>query len=113
MRPMDSLSVLVQREDMRSTAICMGEIDCATADQLYSAVIGALIDHTTETVEIDLTGVTFFGAAGLRVLSRLHDTAQRHSKTVTVDRISPAVRRVLAITGLEQLRHTPVRDGRL
>ncbi|UGT43220.1 STAS domain-containing protein [Nocardia yamanashiensis] len=109
MRPIEPLSVLVHRADMRANAVCTGEIDCATADQLYIAVIGLLTDHTTEIVEIDLSGVTFFGAAGLRVLARLQDAARTHAKTVRVDRISPTVRRVLDLTGLEHLRRTPLR----
>ncbi|HVM64031.1 MAG TPA: STAS domain-containing protein [Acidimicrobiales bacterium] len=84
-----------------------GEIDISTADQLRTALEEALA--TDPKVVIDLAGVTFFDATGLRVVLQVA-AAQNGAGPVTLvnaERIS----RVLALVGLGDMPAIVVRDA--
>ncbi|MBV9312847.1 MAG: STAS domain-containing protein [Pseudonocardia sp.] len=98
----DQLVVHTQRDGTRVLVTCQGEIDLATCDQLYYCVIGCVTDRRTRRIQIDLAGVTFLSAAGLRSLLRLYEAAQERGKTIGFDRIPPLVQLVLAVTGFDQ-----------
>lgn len=73
----------------------LGEVDSATVRSLGDALAAA-----GDTVEVDLSGCSFFGSAGVSVLV----TAKTgHAPGLRVVNPSAAVRSVLAICGLEEL----------
>ncbi len=52
-------------------------------------------------VVVDMAGVSFVDSSGLRVLIDAHLRAERHGRSLVLVEPSPAVRRLLEISGLE------------
>ncbi|PPK64984.1 STAS domain-containing protein [Actinokineospora auranticolor] len=79
-----------------------GEIDLATAGELRDALDAVFAtDHSSATVVVDLTGVTFMDSAGLSVLLRAAKRAKATGRQLTVAAIPAGpVRRVLDLSGL-------------
>jgi anti-anti-sigma factor len=69
-----------------------GEVDMATADQMFTAAVPEGVHGAT----VDLRAVSFFDSAAIHALVRL---AERYPGTLAV-LPSPQVRRVLDISGL-------------
>ena len=84
-----------------------GEVDISTADQLRRALEDALA--TDPGVVIDMAGVTFFDAAGLRVVLTMAASLNGSGplKLVNASRVA----RVLELVGLRDLTSIVVRDG--
>ncbi|HWC81799.1 MAG TPA: STAS domain-containing protein [Pseudonocardiaceae bacterium] len=97
------LIVLIWWDGVEFHVSCRGEIDMATTDQLYSAVINGVTDSDTRCIRIDLADVTFLSAAGLRSLVRIQAAAQEHGKALQLLRVPPLARRLLDIAGLDRL----------
>jgi anti-anti-sigma factor len=76
----------------RVTVRVTGEVDMATADQMYQAAVR----DGAGTLLLDLTAVTFFDSAAIHALIRL---SERYPGALEVTP-SPQVRRVLDISGL-------------
>src|SRR5436190_22317215 len=77
-----------------------GELDVSTADQLDLALASAL--SADPRVVVDMADVTFFDAAGVRVL--LHYAASRNGTgPLTIHDASPRVVRILELLGLTDL----------
>ncbi len=81
----------------------MGEIDLSTAAEIDHAVAVALdLAGASATVVLDLTGVTFFGSAGVWALVRARRECAGRGTALVVT-AGPAVRRILRITHLDEL----------
>jgi anti-sigma B factor antagonist len=80
------------------TVAVSGELDLATRPRLDRAVRDVLAARPWH-LTIDLTAVTFCGSAGLQVLLVLHRVAGEAGVRMVVQP-SPAIRRLLEITGL-------------
>ena len=91
----------VRTETVGSTVVltAAGEIDMASAPDLQSAVEEALRAEPPVLV-VDLTGVGFFGSAGLSVLLVAAEAAPERSLRVVA---SEPVRRPIEITGLDRV----------
>jgi anti-anti-sigma factor len=76
----------------RVTVRVTGEVDMATADQMYQVAVRDGAGAAT----LDLTEVTFFDSSAIHALIRL---TERYPDGLTVEP-SPQVRRVLDISGL-------------
>jgi anti-anti-sigma factor len=72
-----------------------GDIDQTNADRLTPTMIADLRDGVTE---IDMTGIRFFGAAGVRLLLQLRGEAYGRGSVLRIA-CSPTVRRVLEVCG--------------
>lgn len=83
------------------TVTVVGDVDGAAAPRLRECLL-ALLDRPEATdVELDLTGVTFLGSAGLTTLVIAHQRAERTGRVFKVRcDTSRAVLRPLVITGL-------------
>lgn len=78
-----------------------GEIDTVTAGTLCATLTDAAEGVSPPApVVVDLTGVTFIGAAGLSVLIDHHDRCAALGSVLLIVPGSKAVRRALAVTGL-------------
>ena len=84
-----------------------GEIDMTTAADLAAALRQA-VDTRPDRLEVDLSGVTFLGCAGLDALR----TAQRSTPALVVTAAPRAARRLLAIAGLTDSSAAASRTGR-
>ncbi|MEE4542490.1 STAS domain-containing protein [Streptomyces sp. V4-01] len=79
-------------------AVVTGEIDLVSATTLRD-VLGDILHCAPGRLEVDLGGVGFFDCSGLNVLLRLRARAREHGVELVVTAASPAVARLLEITG--------------
>lgn len=78
-----------------------GEVDNLTADTLSATLADAAAAVSPPApVVVDLTGVSFLGAAGLSVLVDHHERCAALGGALLIVPGSKAVRRALAVTGL-------------
>lgn len=95
----ESRALHVRLDWVGSTAVLTvnGEVDAVSAPQLQSGVEDALEQAPTVLV-VDLSGVGFFGSAGLSVLLLALDKLTKNSLRVVA---SPQARRPIEVTGLD------------
>jgi anti-sigma B factor antagonist len=79
-----------------------GEIDLGTQSDFEDAVAAGM-GSAAPVVVVDLGEVTFLGSVGLRVLLQANDEARHAGRTVRVVDGSAIVRRIIEVTGLEQV----------
>lgn len=79
-----------------------GQVDVGTEPALSTAVMDAL-DGSSSLVIADLTGVTFFGVTGLKILIHAHEIAKRRQRHFRVVLGIGAARQPLHATGFEQI----------
>ncbi|MGH9103011.1 MAG: anti-sigma factor antagonist [Acidimicrobiales bacterium] len=105
---MGELGVDVTLTEERATLGVRGEIDLVTAPALEALVV-AVTDRRPREVVVDLAGVTFLGASGLRVIA---SAAARLSAggggDLVVSSPSALHRRLFAITGLDEVARVEV-----
>lgn len=95
----ESRALQVRLEWAGSAAVLTvsGEVDAVSAPQLQSGIEEAL-ERTPAVLVVDLSGVSFFGSAGLSVLLlALEKLAKENLRVVA----SPQVRRPIEVTGLD------------
>ncbi|MGM1062688.1 STAS domain-containing protein [Saccharothrix sp. Mg75] len=80
-----------------------GEIDMACDDQ-FTLALRALADRPPADVVVDLGGVTFFGAAGLRFVAEVRQVLARTGRDLRIANPSRAATKLLDITGLAARR---------
>ncbi len=87
-----------------------GEIDVLRALQLHRIVLDALRRHRPGRLDLDMRGVTFLDAAGIRCLLLCHaDCEQLGCRFVLTDP-RPMQRQVLRVTGLLERFGLPLRE---
>jgi anti-sigma B factor antagonist len=91
---MDYLRVEVERRNGRAAVRAVGELDLASVGELGDAIDRA---GTARAVVLDLAGITYFDASGVRLLRRAHDEASARGSSFRVRRASPIVRTVLEL----------------
>jgi anti-sigma B factor antagonist len=103
-RPADeAFSVSVSAdEDGGALVGVVGEVDLATADQLWAVVIEAMTTWTGDVV-VDLSGVTFLDSQGIRALIRTHKDCGIEAARLTLRSPSRQVREVFEITGIDRI----------
>jgi anti-anti-sigma factor len=98
----DRFSVTVTRNDKgRSLAAVVGELDMDGAPQLRQSLTAAL--QTASRLDLDLSGVSFCDSSGLHVLLEIHRHAEDGGRQSAIVRASPQVRRLMEVTGTEDL----------
>lgn len=81
---------------------CSGELDISTVDKLEDAIDNCFSDDAPASLYVDLSPVSFFGAAGVMLLVR---TAHR-CRDLGIDlrvSVAPIAWRVLEIVGMDEL----------
>ena len=78
------------------------EIDITSADGLRSALFKAA-GNGHSTLVVDMTQTQFCDCSGLHTLIAAHKKAQAEGREVRLVMPGPAVRRVFAITGIDQV----------
>jgi anti-anti-sigma factor len=79
-----------------------GELDLSAARDFESACAAAA-DRAPDTLDVDLTNVTYFDSSSVRALLRVVNTARDDGKIVRVTHASAIARRVLELTGVAPL----------
>ncbi|WP_329232080.1 ANTAR domain-containing protein [Streptomyces canus] len=85
----------------RTDVTCRGEFDIGV--QALQSELYAVLDRSATGVDLDLDGVVFCDCGGLNLLLDLRREALAQGKTVTVQAYSPAVGRLLDLTGALEL----------
>jgi anti-sigma B factor antagonist len=79
-----------------------GEIDLHTAPTLRDSALAALRQHGS-TLRVDLRDVPFMDSTGLEVLLATRRRAELEGGSLTLSGLSPAVLRVIEVTGLDKV----------
>lgn len=94
-----ALQIRLDWADSAAVLTVDGEVDAVSAPQLQSGVEDAL-KRLPAVLVVDLSGVSFFGSAGLSVLLLALDQLAENSLRVVA---SPQVRRPIEVTGLDRM----------
>lgn len=86
----------------RTRATVIGEVDLDCAPMLQD-VLADNLRLSPGGLDIDLRGIAFFDCSGLNVLLRLRGLAEQFGTELTVTGMTPAVTRVLDLTGTRGL----------
>ncbi|HEY3833308.1 MAG TPA: STAS domain-containing protein [Acidimicrobiia bacterium] len=104
---MQLLEIELTRRSSAPVLQVKGEIDIATADQLRDALLEVL--SAEPTVAVDMSGVVFIDASGLRVLLEAAASLNGSGPLTLID--APLVARLLTLIGLEGTPSIELRDG--
>jgi len=97
----------VSRNDGHAVVAVRGEVDMATAGQLWTALEAAMDGGSK--VEVDLRATTFMDSTGLAVLVKAHQQMARANDAIVVREPSTAIRKILVLAGMDTL--FDLRDG--
>ena len=97
------LEVLVAREGTRTRVQLRGELDIATAEAVAERL--TVLRERHESVLLDLDGLTFIDARGVRLVLAAAEDSRRDGWAFAVTHGSRQVRRVFVLLGLD--RHLP------
>jgi len=86
--------------DGHAVAVITGELDAATADQAQEYV-RRVIDRSRGPVGVDLGGLTFCDARGLRTLVGVAAHARKTGRRLRLIAPRPAIVKVMRITGVD------------
>lgn len=92
--------------DGESVLHVAGEIDMATAPAFRDAALQAIVDNGP-SLTLDLSGVTFMDSTGLHVLVATYRRVRVHAGTFTLRDTPDIVRKLLRVTGLDELLMSP------
>lgn len=98
----DEFVAVVTFDGSRATISVSGEVDILTAPDL-SGVVFAVLDGGRRNIVLDLADCSFIGAAGLDVIARAARRVTPAGGSITIRSPSATTRRILSITGLDQL----------
>jgi anti-anti-sigma factor len=88
-------------EDQGETVVVAleGELDMSATFELEPALERLAADETTRTLVLDMGGVTFMDSSALGLVLSTEDRSQAEDVRFVVASPSPAVQRVLEVTG--------------
>jgi anti-anti-sigma factor len=86
--------------DGHAVAVIRGELDAATADQAFEYV-RRVIDRSHGPVDIDLAGLTFCDARGLRTLIGVAVHARKAGRRLSLVAPRPGIVKIMRITGAD------------
>lgn len=95
---MSERSTRLQIDRSDATLKVTGEIDAHSAPELQTAL--AEIPADTD-MNVDMSAVDFIDSSGLRVLLEAHAGAEEAGRRLVVVNPSPAVKRLVEISGLD------------
>jgi anti-sigma B factor antagonist len=86
------------------TLTLSGRLDASSVGEVR-ARLNSLIDTTTETVIVDLSGIDVIDVTGLGMLAGAHRRLERSGRRLVLRGCADHVRRVLAVTRLSRVMH--------
>jgi anti-anti-sigma factor len=87
-----------------------GELDFMRAQRLRPQWLAALAEHEPHTLLVDLSEVTFLDSGGLGLLVAAYNDLKQRDAALVLTNLSPRIRKVLALSGLDQV--FAIRDDR-
>jgi anti-anti-sigma factor len=106
----DALSFMIDKRNHPARIAVAGDIDLATYKSLVDAVSHTL-RADVHALDIDVSGVTFCGSAGITAFLMARRRAHEKGKTLRLVNLNPWVERVLTVTGLLEHLATPLQDA--
>ena len=100
--PDDVLYVEVKYDGTEAAIILVGEFDMTGAERFWGTVIEVL-GARPRSVAVEARGLTFIDSSGLMALVRARDAAAEAGATFRVRELSPALRRIVELCGLDGL----------
>ncbi|GAB1640662.1 STAS domain-containing protein [Krasilnikovia sp. MM14-A1259] len=100
--------LVVQAQEESSSAATVtvtGEVDTDTQAEMQRVVVDLLDHHRGGRLVLDMGGVTFLDAAGVRALLACHDAAERLGTGLEICAAHDCVRRALGICGVAEIFH--------
>lgn len=100
----DTLEVEARTNRRTALVELRGELDLATVGQVADVLEGVAPDASgVRHIVLDLRGLTFMDARGLRELIRQNDYAHQNRHNLAIVRGRKAIQRLLALTTVEEL----------
>jgi len=96
------LHVEEKYDDDEATIVIVGEFDL-TGTEPFSGTVDEVLATRPESVVLEARGLTFIDSSGLMALMRASDAATEAGAAFRIDEPSPALRRIVEISGLEDL----------
>jgi anti-anti-sigma factor len=96
---LEPFSIDIRPDRRRVFVVPRGELDIATVDQL-AAEIEELVGRGFDNVVVDLRATSFLDSSGIHLLVK--QTARPDAQVTVIDG-TPAVRRVIDLTGVRHL----------
>ena len=102
--PPGALTVRTDERPGALVVVVAGEVDMLTSPQLRMAIDEALVKLGDRALVVDLSGVTFFGSAGLQVLAVAAIRIRRAGEEAALRVVATHVAlRPIQITGLDSV----------
>lgn len=96
---------MAEFEEQIRDGVCVlsvsGEIDMASADAFLHRLLDCL--DRVDSLEIDLSGVTFMDSSGLSALLRMNKAAAATGKRAVLVKLSSITARLLQVSGLDEV----------
>jgi anti-anti-sigma factor len=105
----DALSFMIDTRNHPARLAVAGDIDLATCESLVDAVHNAMTADV-HALDIDVSGVTFCGSAGITAFLTVRRRAQEQGKSLRLVNLNSWIERVLTVTGLHEHLTTPPQD---
>jgi anti-anti-sigma factor len=86
--------------DGRAVAVIRGELDAATAPGAQEYV-RQVIERSSGPVAVDLSGVSFCDARGLRALVGMSAAARAAGRRLSLTGTRPGIKKIMRITGVD------------
>lgn len=99
---MTDLTIHLARHEGTARLTLAGDLDVGSVPRLRAALQEA-VDDGPEVIELDLGGVDFVDSTGLGVLIGAHRRAGETGGRLVAVAVSPALQRVLELTGVSDL----------
>jgi anti-anti-sigma factor len=96
---LNELDIVVDVDDDCARVHLTGELDISSSPRLI-ATLQDLARPPARRIDLDCSGVSFLDSTGLRALIVARNEATRHNVDLALADPSPAVRRVIEMTGL-------------
>jgi len=100
---MDSQPSRISIDDSPNRLKVVGVVDSHTASQLRDAILAH--GYTEGDLVLDLADVDFIDSSGLRIIVNAHSQMEAAGRRLVLTHTSPAVARLLEITGLHEHLH--------
>lgn len=101
-------NVIFELRDGGLHALLQCEIDHHTASGLRERIDARLFEHRPELLILDFSGVRFMDSSGLGLIIGRSEVAAAIGASVRLTGLSPAVTRLLRLSGLERIKNVTI-----
>jgi anti-anti-sigma factor len=102
----EPMTVTTSRTDDTVVVALAGELDLHSSE-LLAAIVDDALSEAPRVVKIDAGDLSFADSAGLRALLSARETAEQQGVVLRLGPISPALGRLLDMTGLREVFEIP------